>query len=224
MDVAQKLVRLCDAATDAGRSELDRHTARLARVVAGVLRDGSWDSVSAKVDKELSEAAEDARAAARLHDAAEYIVRKVLSAPNGKAIDTHLKPDLRAVQEQIVSLFEEVAAPERGFVYVAWSKKPEKYYYVGKASNAGRLNLAAHGKLARATAHATQLSLLFPTQSREEILLALEASVIELIEFHTGDLPDLNDNRGTVPDGAAVVELKRLSEFLGSVATDVHDA
>lgn len=224
MDFAQKLVRVCDAATAAGRSELQRHTARLAKLVARVLRDGKWSSVSAKVDKDLTEAAEEARAAARLLDAAEYIVQKVLSAPNGKAIDTHLKPDLRAVQEQIVSLFEEGAAPERGFVYVAWSKKPERFYYVGKASNAGRLNLAAHGKLARATAHATQLSLLFPTQSREEILLALEASAMELIEFHTGELPELNDNRGAVPDGTATVELKWLSDFLGTVATDVYDA
>ena len=147
----------------------------------------------------------------------------MLSAANGQVLDIRMptNKELKATQELIYEKFENGEAKARGFVYVAWRKTPQRFLYVGKATNVDRLNLAAHGNLARATADATLLSLIFPSISREDYLLGVEASVIELVECLTGDLPELNTRTGAVPHSAATENLDALASFLGKVATDI---
>lgn len=170
----------------------------------------------------MTESAVQARELARTIDATGYLSDKVFNAGNALIVDLKLKMDLDAVQAQILEMFESKDAPRRGFVYVAWTASPEEYWYVGKANTADRLSLAAHGKLARATAHATKLSLIFPSQSREEMLLGVEASVLALIEYYTGKLPRLNERRGKVVKNSGTQELRLLSGFLGSIADEIH--
>lgn|SRR5574340_194360 len=162
------------------------------------------------------------RRLARILDATGYLEDKVLRSETSSIIDVRVKSDLRSVQDQIEYMFVTKEAPDRGFVYIAWCARPEEYWYIGKAKNDGRLNLASHGKLAHAIAHATQLSLIFPSQSREEILAGVEAAVLAVIESYTGNLPKLNDRRERVVENNGAEELRLLSNFLGSIADDLH--
>lgn len=221
MSLEDKLCQIYDDVEKKCRSDLRRHTRQIAKHVADVLRDGSWSDVTARADKALTEAATEAREHARLLDATGYLAEKVLGAENMNIVDLRLQNDLLKTQERILEMFANKEAPSRGFVYVAWSMKPEKFYYVGKAKTVARLNLAQHGKLAHATANATQLSLVFPSQSTEETLAGVEASLIALIEFHTNDLPQLNARRERVRFNQGADELRDLASFLESVANDL---
>jgi hypothetical protein len=222
MGFQEKLDRMCVAADREAKRQLARHTKDLAALVAAVLRSKRWGDLSLKTQRLLEETAEAACNAAELADAAEFTNDRLLAATNGRVVDLTLKQDLRAMQEQIYSLFESREAPHRGFVYVAWSARPECFMYVGKAKQVDRLNLAVHGKLSHAAAHCTKLSLLFPTQSLEKVLFGLEASVCKLVEHCSGDRPELNDRKEIVPTGRASAELTALSTFLTGVAKQVH--
>jgi hypothetical protein len=85
------------------------------------------------------------------------------------------------------------------------------------------LNLAAHGKLANATAYATQLALIFPSQSRDEIIAGVEAAMLALVKFQSGELPRLNERHEKTVAHNGNESLKSLSGFLASVAFDLHD-
>lgn len=220
MAFEDKLRQIFDKQENISRADLQRQIRSLARLAGGALRDDAWRNATAKIDKALSEAAAEARRLARILDATGYLEDKVLHKAS-LIVDVRLKPELRSVQDQIEKMFETKEAPCRGFVYIAWSARPEEYWYVGKANTVERLNLAAHGKLARATADATQLSLIFPTQSREAILQGVEAAMLALIEGHTGELPKLNDRRERVVENKGTDELRCLSNFLGSIADDL---
>lgn len=218
MGFEEKLNQMCESGDRTAAKKLVHHTKSIARLVAAVLKVSKWAALPIKTQELLTGASEDAREAARIGDAAEYVHTRLLGADRASVVDLKMRLDLRQVQDQIYALFDEKEAPVRGFVYVAWSSRPERFMYVGKAANASRLNLTQHGLLANAAAHATTLSLLFPSQSKKQILLDLEASVIALIDSWTGDLPELNHKRETVPICSPSKELSRLAEFFDSVA------
>ncbi len=222
MGLETKLDQVCTAAGREAKRSLGRHTKDLAKLIAAVLTNQRWEYISAQTERHLKRATDSALEAAELADAVDYVNEKLLKAPNGRVVDLKMRRDLRALQQQIRDLFETKEAPARGFVYVAWSARPERVMYVGKAGNVDRLNLAAHGKLAHAAAHVTTLSLLFPSQSRDEILLGLEASVIRLIKFWLGESPELNEMLEVIPDGMASETLRLLAQFLGERADEMH--
>ena len=221
MGFKEKLTSMCIHGDRAATIRLDREIRSIAWHVATVLKSGKWDSLSLKTDRHLGEASDSARDAAEVGDAAAYVYEKVLNAGNGQVVDLRMKRDLGAVQTQIYDLFANGDAPSRGFVYVAWGAKPERFMYVGKAKDTNRLKLAAHGNLAHAAAHVASLSLLFPTQSRDEILCGVEASVIRLIEERTGRMPELNKKHEHVPIGPPSERLGLLADFFSSVSDDL---
>ncbi len=217
-----KLRQVFDKLEKTSRSNLQRQIRELAILAADTLKNDAWRNISAKTNKALLDAAEESRRLARILDATGYLADKVILSDRSSIVDVRLKSDLRSVQEQIERMFETRETPDRGFVYIAWCARPEEYWYIGKAKNDGRLNLASHGKLAHATAHATQLSLIFPSQSRGEILAGVEAAVLAVIESYTGNLPKLNDRRERVVANNGAKELRSLSNFLGTIADDLH--
>lgn len=212
---------MCIRADRFASIELRRHTKDLARIVAAVLRTGRWEDLPIKTQRQLSEAAAAAMDAADLADAAEFVNKQVFDAQNGRIEDLKTSPNLREFQYQIQNHFDTAQVPQRGFVYVAWSAKPEIFMYVGKARKVGRLNPVVHGKLSHSVAHVTTLSLIFPSQSRDVVLSGLEASVIRVIEHATGNLPELNDRRERVPPCNPTMRLSRLAKFLTDVAQSV---
>lgn len=214
-----KLKRMCSFADRESQRTQKSKTRELAKLISAVLKTESWPDLAIKHQRALDDYASDAMYAAKTSDAAQFIYERVLESSNGKVIDLPMKKDLKALQESIFNLFEEDRSLQRGFVYVAWSAKPEKFWYVGKANDAKRLRLSQHGNLARASANATQLSLLYPSKSIEQNLFALEASVIWLIGNRTGKIPELNTKDGqNFPAGTSRKTLRELSGFLKSVA------
>lgn len=221
MGLEDKLGRMCSAADRDARKLLKRHLHDLSLLVAAALKTGKWADLPVKTQLLIDTAADEAVEAADIADAADFVNSKVLSAGNGRVVDLKTSADFAAVQDRIAELFETKQVPIRGFVYVAWSGRPEEFVYVGRAKDSKRLSLAAHGKLAHATATASTVSLLFPTQSREEIIRDLEACVIRLVEHATGRLPRLNMRRERQPVGDSLRELERLGTFLTGVAKRV---
>lgn len=224
MSLKGKLAKMHELAEQDGYKTFQRSTRELADLIATVLRDRNWDSMSVKTDDKLSNTVSEVREAARLLDAAEYIQEKVLSPSNGKIVDLRLKKnkDFQVVQEQIKEMFATKKVPQRGFVYVAWSRKPERYLYVGKAKSPSRLDLTSNGKLSWATMYATTLSLLFPSKSDEEILLGVEASILSLINNYTRKLPKHNVSNGKVPLCSVTAEIENLAIFLNQIADFVY--
>ena len=155
MAFEDKLRQLSDKADVASLKALNRQTKTLAALVAQVLREETWAAVNSRTDKALKDAALEARVWARIRDATGYLEDKVFEPRTGRIEELRLRGDLRFVQDEILQRFKSEEWPTRGFVYIAWSQRPEVYYYVGKARSVDRLNLAAHGKLANATAYAT---------------------------------------------------------------------
>jgi hypothetical protein len=222
MGFEKKLEKLVEKAASSASRELARDLSDLSRLVAAVLRSGKWSRLPAKTERLLAEVALETVYAADLADAADYVAQRVLHTAHGQVIDLRLHRDLHVVQRHIRELFDTKKAPFRGFVYIAWAARPERYVYVGKAGSNGRLNLVAHGKLANAAAYASHISLVFPSRSRAENLSDLEACIIRLVKFRTGRLPTLNQREELVPGGPAANQLEALTGFLGKVARSVN--
>lgn|GEM_PF-4899490 len=222
MEFDEKLSQMCDRAEAQSSAELGRAIDRLSKLLASILRDERWDALTNADQRALAEAVTAAREAAMTEDAAIYVGEKLLNAANGTVRDIRLiRGDLDAAQQEIYEAFESGDVSKRGLVYVAWCKKPERFFYVGKANSVDRLKLAAHGNLVEARREATLLSILFPMQSKEDILLGLEASVIELVRFCTGEMPALNKKREKVPPGSGRQKLSFLADFLSAVGNDL---
>ena len=222
MGFENKLHKLCDRAQSKAPQMLDQGIQDIALLAADAIRDNKWDPLPIKTQDRLNEAFDNVRFCAEASDASEYINRYLITALHGRVCDLKISgrhPD--AIQADISNLFDSKQVPRRGFVYVAWTDRPTSYSYVGKASKVDRLNLTRHGNLAHAVAHDTTVSLLFPAQSEETILLGVEASVIRLIEYDTGLLPDLNKKRETVPCGSALDQLNRLGNFIDWLASSL---
>ncbi len=221
MSFDAKLERMCISADSYGRKELNRHLKQLAKLVSLVLKEEKWDQLPIKTQGHIEEASDFVFAASELCDAAEYVNEKVIKPNNGRILDVKIGSDIIRAQSQIDELFESGEAPNRGFVYVAWSARPERFLYVGKASSSGRLNLTQHGTLSNAIAHASTLSLVFPAQSREETIKSLEASIIRLAQFSAPDGLEFNKKNESIPSGSAAESINKLASFLNSIAQRV---
>lgn len=212
---------MCATADRLAEKEIHRATRDLATLLALTVRTRQYHDIPPRTMHALEVICTTLEEAAGLANAAAYLRQRVLDPQVAIVLDIPITSDLRSLQRKIHGLFDSRAAPRRGFVYLAWRVRPPRYVYAGKAGSVARLNLAQNGKLARATSnqHATRLTLIFPTQSRREILLGVEASLMRVIEASTGSLPELNDQRGTVPPGPGLDEL----DFLGGFLQEVSD-
>jgi len=90
--------------------------------------------------------------------------------------------------------------PNRGFVYIARRKRPEEFFYVGKAGSVSRLRLHAHGPLAYSLNKCSHLTVIYPLQSRDNTLLKIEASTIAILT-HSNLAPTYNTKSCRIPPG-----------------------
>lgn len=186
----------------------------LAELLDESLREILWEEPwPTERARRLERVARRARRSASLVDAADFI-GKIMEGANFRIEEVPWSDDLERNQARIERTFDEQAVPDRGFVYVAWRGKPAGYEYVGKAGSRERLNLAGHGKLASTQGRATRLSLLFPSQSRDETLRKFESSIIRVIEGATGEMPRFNER---VSHRLEDDQFQRLSDLLGHV-------
>jgi hypothetical protein len=160
------------------------------------------------------------RETARVFDAATYLRETVLAATHGRVVDIPVDQDFGKLQDSIFEVVDGDKSLQRGFVYVAWARRPEQFYYVGKApSGVDRLNLRSHGTLARATSagYATVLSLIYPSQSRPEIVANVEAATMMIIRADTDELPQFNEKQERVPASVGSNHIDSVARALSAI-------
>lgn len=211
-----RLKSLKESAWELATRDLEEALERLTEEIGDLLVESDLDAVQSELDaSEASEAILDAHHAAELIDACTLLEQKVLecSAAGVGFHDVSLAgvTDYARIRERI----EAECDIARGFVYVAWKRRPEVFYYVGRATSVARIQqLDRHGKLLEASRSATTLTLVKPSQSTETNLVAVEASILTIIDRVLGRLPELN-TRCERPEGSLGRQhLKRLGGLL----------
>jgi hypothetical protein len=103
-------------------------------------------------------------------------------------------------------------APQKAFVYVAWSARPEAYWYVGQASNESRIRkIRQHGNLSLALRDATLFTLIYP-RSRQ-CLDDVESALLRALK-HVGRFPPHNGSLPRPPHASRREKLRHMSRML----------
>lgn len=194
MNIEERLELLCEHA-DRAMAAVNSNTRKLFQLLAEDAKDCKFEYGNRHqelIDEILKNGV--------VSDSASFILEMILDSNRAKFVDINLlglnrsRENLKSV---IVETLEEHNKTDRGFVYFAWRSKPEAYYYVGKAGSGARVNLDSHGKLLEALKQekASRLSFIFPAKSTNDNISSLEAALIHLVEFRTGDIPEENDRK-----------------------------
>jgi hypothetical protein len=217
-----KLRAFVERGDEEGDAQLTLATERLGDFLAGMLQGNAFAPFHDRDMQLLDGVIEEARDAAKVLDATD-IIRKNILHGRGQIVDVPMHHDLREAQARIQAAFEDGRLPERGFVYVAWRARPERFIYIGKAASVRRLHLPAHGKLAHATASASTLSLLFPPRSEPRVIDIIETSAMALVDRYSVRGLELNDTLGRLRGGAGQVRLNRIVNFLKCVLLRIQN-
>lgn len=197
---------------------------KMGNLISEFLQQGEWDAVSDRFRNRLDKVTDEVKLLSLPIDAAEYLNSKVISASNRFYVEIDsTKNDFDSWRDLIRDSYATGEIPDRGFVYVAWRKRPETYYYVGLASSDTRIDLTGHGKLTAALHQATCLSLIFPGQSTHETLAGVESALLSLIEIKMGEMPTLNVKRESVRPHIGSTDLSVLAGMLRRIAKTLED-
>jgi hypothetical protein len=196
--------------------DLDNALRALGKKVATGLEDYGFESKAAHHDR--SKLTQRVRAQVAILDACEFIEWSLLDAPNATCVTIPVRSsDAGArwlpVRRRIDELFRTRRVSDRGQCYVAWSRSPLEFLYVGRGHSRGRLDLMANGTLALALAEATQLTLALPAIRKH--LEALEGALIAILD------PRLNQKCESVPEGEASRDVNQVGAYLKEVAVDL---
>jgi len=138
--------------------------------------------------------------------------------------------DFHTMRDIILRTLNSDTVPhDRGFVYVSRQELPppswDRFLYVGKgrrySKGSNRLDTKTHGMLASSLATATILDLFFPEDFDD--CGWLEGSVMELVRYATGRLPELNTKPESPPQGPGTERLICVAEYLHAAAQQVDE-
>jgi hypothetical protein len=214
-DLRAKLKAMVGGSHDGGMRELRRALGQLTGAIAETLDSGIDQFDRLKADRQfLRDEIQAARTAAALIDSCHVLQSRVFPDADFEAFQL---PRSRR-RESLAGLFEDDIRPfvgARAFVYVAWRKNPEKFFYVGRSENkdgkASRLFLDNRGKLLDALHDATVFSVVLapPRTSVNDI----EASILRVLDDHDR-FPEFNDRQERVPSAVGTKHLEQLGRFL----------
>lgn len=188
---------------------LKRFSEDVSRIVLAdrgkVLVQDDWDSLDELIEVGVT------------YDSADFLLENCLG-KNPRIDDIRIgSNDLDVIQERIDEVLDEL--PNRGFVYVSWSAKPERYFYVGKAGSRGRLRLRGHGTLTHSFREATTLSIVFPNNSIGDKLEMVETALFQVIKYSTGNPPELSQRcNNTLSHGECGIHQEKISRALESAS------
>lgn len=214
-DLKAILKGMVGGSSDGGRSDLRQSLQDLVNVIAETC-DSDLDELSGlKVDREsVRDTVEAAKNSAALLDSCHILSKRVF--PDASFQEFSLPRSRR--RESLTGLFEDDIRPfigTRAFVYVAWQKRPERFYYLGRSENrdgkALRLLLDNRAKLLDALQDATVLTIcLSPPRTN---VGDIEAAILHVLDDHDR-FPDFNDRQETVPNSVGAKYLEQWGRFL----------
>ena len=194
MKIQKKLKILCDFA-DGATDEVNFYTQKLFQLLAKDAKECKFS-----YGEQHQEMIDANRKNGVISDSASFIQNMLFESSRAKFFDIDLLGLDRSrgsLKSLIGKVLDEQNKTDRGFVYFAWRSRPEKYFYVGKAGSGARINVDTHGKLLESLRRekASRLSLIFPAKSTADNVSSLEAALIHLIEYKTGQIPEENDRK-----------------------------
>ena len=160
-----------------------------------------------------------------ISDCADFLDAVIIDDKKSRILEFSLsnRPrDIDYLNEWIHESLNEHSLKSNSFVYIAWKNRPENYYYVGKGKTSTRMNLTTHGNLLESLKQASYFAMLFPNSSKQHIISNLEASLINLIEYKTGELPKYNKRkeRFTFSDLECDNKISSIHELLSDLSSE----
>ncbi len=155
--------------------------------------------------------------AAELHDASEFLQKRLLEAADSWCVDEPLPRSRHP--DDLQGFVDTLNIPREG-VYVAWDAQPVSFLYVGLAGSRRWLFDGDDGELLDALQDAERFAALLPSPSQQ--LEALEGSLLLVIQHHQGELPVNTRVPGFVAPGEAADRLERLSAAIKWIGDQIR--
>jgi hypothetical protein len=220
MKLAKKLKRIV---TKIERSETSRHKSarnHLVRAIHKAINKIGTSELSQGLQVSIEKLVNSCLTSADFVDAADHVRELVFQSANGYIHDIRIKPKqgLNVYLNQLKDEFESGSLKFRPYVYVLWrAKSPNKFYYIGRATNMSRLLGTNHNKLAASFPLCTNISIVFPGLSNDSNIKNLEASLIRLVEFEFKKLPENNSKREVLDGLYTSNSLSEVGKFLQKI-------
>jgi len=135
-----------------------------------------------------------------IYDSASFLQEHILNFSDETIIEiplTNIDRDINNLNIIIQDVLTELNKNNKSFAYIVWRKRPEEYFYIGKAKSSSRLNLTSHGNLLESLKKATYFSMLFPKYASKDKISNLEAALMNLVEYKTDSIPRYNKRKET---------------------------
>jgi hypothetical protein len=199
VELARQLKELRDSAQRSSRGELRFAFSMVADVLVETF---DAEGHALRIDRRGAfEALEIARGAAEVIDACHVIESSLFSRDDQHCIEQFELPHNRSYDA--ISKFLEYdvrsAVRENAFVYLVWSRDPERCLYIGTTQDHERtLRLDGRGKLFSALQQGSLLGLLHPSPQSAASVSEVEAAIVSVL-----DRQKLLSDRGAVSDKVA---------------------
>lgn len=224
MKLEKKLKRIIAKCERTGKSEHKWAKNHLIRAVHKAAKKIGKSELSLGLQDSIDKIVSTLKESADFVDAADHVKELVFQSANGFIHDIRIRPKqgLNVYLGQLKDEFESGALKFRPYVYVLWrAKSPNRFYYIGRATDMRRLLGTNHYKLAASLPLCTNISIVFPGVSTDGHIKNLEASLIRLVEFEFGKLPENNDKKETLDCHSTSDSLAKLAKFFQRIGKDL---
>ena len=224
MKLEKKLKRIITRCERSGKSQYKWAKNHLIRSVHKAAKKIGRSDLPANLQTSIDKIIDILKGSADFVDAADHVRQLVFQSANGFIHDIRVRPKqgLNFYLGQLKDEFESGVLKFRPYVYVLWrAKSPNRFYYVGRATDIRRLLGTNHYKLAASLPLCTNISIVFPGVSTPNNIKNLEASLLRLVEFEFGKLPENNDKRETLECHDTSDSLSKLARFFKKIGKDL---
>jgi hypothetical protein len=224
MKLEKKLKRIIAKCERSGKSDHKGAKNQLIRAMHKAAKKIGKSEISLGLQSSIDKIVNTLKDSADFVDAAEHVKDMVFRSTNGFIHDIRIKPrqQLNAYLDQLQEEFQSGKLSFRPYVYVLWrAKSPNRFYYIGRATDDSRLLGTRHTKLAASLPLCTNISIVFPGVSNDDNIRNLEASLIRLVEFEFGEMPVNNDKRENLDTQSTSNSLVKLARFFTKIGKDL---
>jgi len=224
MKLEKRLKRIIGRCETSGKSQYNLAKNHLIRSVHKAAKKIERADLPSNLQTSIDKIVNILKISADFVDAADHVKELVFQSANGFIHDIRVRPKqgLNFYLGQLKNEFESGVLRFRPYVYVLWrAKSPNRFYYIGRATDIHRLLGTNHHKLAASLPLCTNISIVFPGVSTPYNIKNLEASLLRLVEFEFGKLPENNDKRETLGCHTTSDSLSKLARFFKKIGRDL---